>query len=248
MKHLEHTAGPYYYTKLIQNWCGPVSEDTRTPAAPRINEIAVEGELSMVTIEWYNDQQLDGEKYSIWQHEGAPFGEDEDEISIVSEDNGWTLFDGDILDTGSLLTEFTFTKNYQIPDDVERNLWYAITVEDAYGNQNIEAFPGSGGNSLKVKEDTTPPTATYELYNDAGELYLSPSLVSGSYSIRLSINEYLFSNPTVDLTTSSGGKITNGPRQMLMYADNLLDSTKGPEYYHNFDISNSVSAGLTQLR
>ena len=243
----QHASGPYHYTQLVQNWFGPVYEETITPPAPRINSIEVEGEISLVTIEWLNDQQLGGEKYSIWQHEGAPFGEDEDEISIVNEDNGWTLFDGDILDTGSALTEFTFNKNYQIPNDVERNVWYAITVEDAFGNENIEAFPGSGGNSLKVKEDTTPPNATYELYDDDGELYLSPSLVSGSYSIRLSINEYLFSNPTVDLTTSTGGKITNGPRQMLMYADNLLDPTKGPEYYHNFDISNSVSAGLITI-
>ena len=74
---------------------------------------------------------------------------------------------------------------------------------------------------MKIKEDTTPPTATYQLYDDDDELYLSPSLVSGSYTIRLQINEYLFSNPTVDITTSTGGKITNGPRQMLMYADNL---------------------------
>ena len=243
----QHTAGPYHYTQLVQNWFGPVYEETITPPAPRINSIDIEGELSMVTIEWLNDQQLDGEKYSIWQHEGEPFGEDEDEVSNVSEENGWTLFDGDILDTGSVLTEFTFTKNYQIPNDVERNIWYAITVEDAYGNKNIEAFPGSGGNSLKVKEDTTPPTATYQLFDENDELYLSPSLVSGSYSIRVSINEYLFSNPTVDLTTSSGGKITNGPRQMLMYADNLLDPNQGPEYYHTFDISSSVSAGLITI-
>jgi hypothetical protein len=32
-----------------------------------------------------------------------------------------------------------------------------------------------------------------------------------------------------------------------MYADNLLDPTKGPEYYHTFDISNSVSAGLITI-
>jgi hypothetical protein len=243
----QHTAGPYHYTQLVQNWFGPVYEETITPPAPRINSIEVEGEISLVTIEWLNDQQLDGEKYSIWQHEGEPFGEDEDEVSNVMEENGWTLFDGDILDTGSVLTEFTFTKNYQIPSDVERNIWYAITVEDEFGNKNIEAFPGSGGNSLKVKEDTTPPTATYQLFDEDGELYVSPSLVSGSYSIRLSINEYLFSNPTIDLTTSTGGKITNGPRQMLMYADNLLDPNQGPEYYHTFDISPSVSAGLITI-
>tara|TARA_B100000575_G_scaffold177917_1_gene142700 strand:- start:138 stop:3389 length:3252 start_codon:yes stop_codon:yes gene_type:complete len=243
----QHHAGPYHYTELQQNWFGPVYEETVTPAAPRINSIDVEGEISIVTIEWLNDQQLDGEKYSIWQHEGAPFGTNEDEVSVVSEENGWNLFDGDITDTGSTLTEFTFSRIYSIPDSVERNIWYAITVEDAYGNTNLEAFPGSGGNSIKVKEDTTPPTATYQLFDENNQEYLSPSLVSGSYSIRLSINEYLFSNPTIDITTSTGGDITNGPRQMLMYADNLLDPFKGPEYYHNFIITSSVSAGLITI-
>ena len=243
----QHAEGPYHYTDLVQNWFGPVYEETVTPAAPRINSIDVDGEISIVEIEWLNDQQLDGETYSIWQHEGAPFGEDEDEVSNVTEDNGWVLYDTGIIDTGSIFTEFTFRKTYQIPNDVERNIWYAITVEDAYGNTNLEAFPGSGGNSLMVKEDTTPPTATYLLFDDDDELYLNPSLVSGSYTIRLLINEYLYSSPTVDLTTSSGGKITNEPRQMLMYADNLLDPNTGPEYYYTFDITNSVSAGLITI-
>ena len=142
--------------------------------------------------------------------------------------------------------EFTFNKNYQISDDVERNIWYAVVVEDIYGNQNLEAFPGSGGNALNVKEDTVPPTASYQLFAD-GELYLSPSLVSGSFTIRLSVNEYLFSSPTVDITTSSGGMITTSPRQMLMFADNLLNDELGPEYYYTFDIANSVSAGAISI-
>ncbi|MED6338761.1 MAG: hypothetical protein VYC12_07010, partial [Candidatus Thermoplasmatota archaeon] len=41
--------------------------------------------------------------------------------------------------------------------------------------------------------------------------------------------------------------ITNEPRQMLMYADNLLDPTKGPEHYYTFDITNSVSAGIINI-
>ena len=243
----QHSAGPYHYTQLNQNWFGPVYEETITPTAPRISTIEVVGEISIITIEWYNDQQLEGEKYSIWQHEGDPFGDDEDEVSIVTEENGWSLFDDDIYDTGSILTDFTFSKTYSIPNDVERNTWYAITVEDMYGNTNIEAFPGQTGNSLKVKEDTIPPTASYEIFDGDGNLYLSPSLVAGSYSIRLSVNEELFSMPTVDITTTSGGKITNAPRQMLLYADNLLDPTKGPEYYLTFEISNSVTAGMITI-
>ncbi|MDA8545276.1 hypothetical protein N9K60_00650 [Candidatus Poseidoniales archaeon] len=242
----QHENGTYHYTQLIQNWFGPIYEETLTPAAPRINSIDVEGEISQVEIEWLNDQQLDGESYSIWQHTGDPFGELENQVSIVNASNGWFLFDDDIVDTGSAQNEFTFNKNYQISDDVERNIWYAVVVEDIYGNQNLEAFPGSGGNALNVKEDTVPPTASYQLFAD-GELYLSPSLVSGSFTIRLSVNEYLFSSPTVDITTSSGGMITTSPRQMLMFADNLLNDELGPEYYYTFDIANSVSAGAISI-
>jgi len=242
----QHENGTYHYTQLVQNWFGPIYEETLTPNAPIINSIDVEGEISLIEIEWLNNQQLDGEKYSIWQHTGDPFGELENQVSVVNTSNGWTLFDDNIIDTGSIQNEFTFNKNYQISDEVERNIWYAVVVEDIYGNQNLEAFPGSGGNALNVKEDTMPPTATYQLFAD-GELYLSPSLVSGSFTIRLSVNEYLFSSPTVDITTSSGGVITSGPKQMLMFADNLLNEEVGPEYYYTFDIANSVSAGVISI-
>ena len=242
----QHTNGTYHYTELVQNWFGPIYEETLTPNAPIINSIDVEGEISLIEIEWLNNQQLDGEEYSIWQHTGDPFGELENQVSVVNTSNGWTLFDDNIIDTGSIQNEFTFNKNYQISDEVERNIWYAVVVEDIYGNQNLEAFPGSGGNALNVKEDTMPPTATYQLFAD-GEIYLSPSLVSGSFTIRLSVDEYLFSSPTVEITTSSGGVITSGPKQMLMFADNLLNEEVGPEYYYTFDIANSVSAGVISI-
>ena len=51
----QHTSGPYHYTQLVQNWFGPVYEETITPPAPRINSIEVEGEISLVSIEWLND-------------------------------------------------------------------------------------------------------------------------------------------------------------------------------------------------
>ena len=239
----QHSAGPYHYTELQQNWFGPVYEDTVTPAAPRVNGIEVEGELAEITIEWLNDAQLAGETYSIWKHNGTPFGESENQVSVVNEENGWVMFDSEIVDTGSSFTEFKFVKNYDIPNDVENEVWYAIVVEDAFGNSNLEANPGTGGNALKVKEDTVPPTAEFNLYDSVGDLYESPSLVSGSYTLRVQVNENLITRPTVSITTSSGGDITNGQSQMLLFADNLLNPDKGPEYYYSFDILNSISAG-----
>ena len=53
----QHT-GPYHYTELIQNVAGPIYEETLTPAPPRINSALVFGELSEITLEWLNDNQL----------------------------------------------------------------------------------------------------------------------------------------------------------------------------------------------
>ena len=111
-------------------------------------------------------------------------------------------------------------------------------------NQNLEAFPGSGGNALKVKEDTTKPIAIYTLYDDGDNRYTSPSLVSGSYKIIISVDEYLFTMPQMEITTETGGIVTGGLKQMLSYADNLAIEELGPQYYLTFDISNTVSAGV----
>ena len=96
-------------------------------------------------------------------------------------------------------------------------------MKDIRVQENLEAFAGSGGNALKVKEDTINPTATFNIYDEDGDIYTSPSLVSGSYTLRVLLNEDLFTRPTVSITTSSGGQVTNGEAQMLLYADNLLD-------------------------
>ena len=60
----QHNSGPYHYTSLIQNWAGPVYEYTQTPNPARINELQVDGEIKLLTIEWLNDPQLDFETYS----------------------------------------------------------------------------------------------------------------------------------------------------------------------------------------
>ena len=106
-------------TQVIQNAAGPIYEETLTPAPPRINSALVYGELSEITLEWLNDNQLSGEEYTIWKNYGNPFGENEDQVSLVSPDNGWVIHDASIVDTGSTFTEFKFTETYQIPSNVE---------------------------------------------------------------------------------------------------------------------------------
>ena len=240
----QHVNGTYHYTGLVQNWYGAIEENTITPPVPIINSLTVDGQSNLVSLEWLNNGQIDFEEYRVWKHFGDPFGEDEDQTVNVSRDNGWVLHDAEIFDTGASWHTHSFTRTYNIEPDINRDVWYAVTISDIYSNRNLEAFPGSGGNALKVKEDTLKPTATYILYDENDDRYNSPSLVSGSYKIVVSVDEYLFSMPQMQITTDTGGIITDGLKQMLLYADNLGNEELGPQYYLTFDISNSVSAGV----
>ncbi len=239
----QHVNGTYHFTGLVQNWDGAVMENTITPSVPIVNSLSVDGQSKLVTLEWLNNQQLDFETYAVWRNFGDPFGINEDISTEISQESGWELFDTGIYDSGAPWNSFSFSRTYDIPDNVDREAWYAVTVTDAYGNTNLDAFPGQGGNSIKVIEDTTVPTATYELFDDENDLYTSPSLVAGSYELRVSVDEYLFSLPQIEITTDSGGIISGGVKQMLLYADNIGNENKGPEYYFTFDIGNTVSAG-----
>ena len=240
----QHVNGTYHYTSLVQNWAGAIEENTVTPVSPIINSLTVDGQSNLVMLEWLNNGQIDFEEYTVWKHFGDPFGEDEDEASNISAENGWQLYDRQITDTGASWHSHSFSRTYNIDSEVDQEVWYAVTISDVFGNENMEAFPGSGGNALKVKEDTTKPTAIYTLYDDDDNRYTSPSLVSGSYKIIISVDEYLFTMPQMEITTETGGIVTGGLKQMLSYADNLAIEELGPQYYLTFDISNTVSAGV----
>jgi hypothetical protein len=239
----QHVNGTYHYTGLVQNWAGAIEENTLTPSAPVVNSLTVDGQSNLVMLEWLNNGQIDYEQYTVWKHFGTPFGEDEDQTSNISDENGWITYEKGIFDTGASWHSHSFSKTYDIDANVEQYAWYAVTISDLYGNTNLEAFPGSGGNALKVKEDTMNPTATYALYDGDDNQYTSPSLVSGSYKIIVSADEYLYSMPQMSITTDSGGIITDGLKQMLLYADNLGNEELGPQYYLTFDIFSTISAG-----
>ena len=239
----QHVNGTYHYTGLVQNWAGAIEENTLTPSAPVVNSLTVDGQSNLVMLEWLNNGQIDFEQYTVWKHFGTPFGEDEDQTTNVSDENGWMVYEKGIFDTGASWHSHSFSKTYDIDANVEQDAWYAVTISDMYGNTNLEAFPGSGGNALKVKEDTMKPSATYALYDGDDNQYTSPSLVSGSYKIIVSADEYLYSMPQMSITTDSGGIITDGLKQMLLYADNLGNEELGPQYYLTFDIFSTISAG-----
>ena len=234
-----HINGTYMDTRLNQNHFGPISEDTRAPNPARIKEATSLGSLEQITLEWFNEPDFN-EGYEIWRHYGAPFGENEDQIGNIA-DQGWEFVLGDISPGES--TASTLVRQLPIPSGVDRDVWYAVIIEDQWGNQNPEMFNGIGGNAVKINEDTKFPVATMMLLDDAGSAFQSPSLVSGTYVLHMEIDEYLQGNPSVNITTLAGGDISGGDVEMNMIADNNNDPERGPVYAFEFFVSQNTIAG-----
>ena len=234
-----HINGTYHYTELVQNYYGPISEDTRSPNPSRIKAAYAVGSINQITLEWFNEVEIN-ESYTIWRHMGEPFGGDRDELSN-SDDEGWELVMDDIYAGASSQT--SFIRQIPIADSISRDVWYAITIADQYNNENTEIFSGIGGNAYQVTEDTMPPQAIMTIMDEEGEVFLSPSLVEGSYTILLQLNEYLKSQPYINITTTTGGDITVGESPMSMMVENFNNPDLGPVYSFDFEITAQTNAG-----
>ncbi|MBT6645172.1 MAG: hypothetical protein HOB52_05160, partial [Euryarchaeota archaeon] len=211
----------------------------RSPNPPRIKEANAVGSINQITLEWFNENEVN-ESYTIWRHVGEPFGEDEGELSN-STDDGWELV-MDNIEAGAS-SQTSFIRQIPIDDSISRDVWYAITIADQYNNENTEIFSGIGGNAYKVTEDTTPPEAIMTIMDEEGEVFLSPSLIEGSYTIRLQLNEYLKSQPYINITTTTGGDITVGESPMSMTVENFNNPDLGPVYSFDFEITAQTNAG-----
>ena len=234
-----HINGTYMDTRLNQNHFGPISEDTRAPNPARIKEASSLGALNLVTLEWLNEPEVN-ESYEIWRNYGAPFGENEDQIGSI-DDSGWEFVQGDISPGAG--TQSTIVRQLPIPAGVDREVWYAVIIEDQWGNQNPEVINAIGFNGVQVKEDTKYPEATMLLIGEDGSAFLSPSLVSGSYVLQMEFDEYLQGNPSVNITTIAGGDISGGDVEMNQIADNNNDPDRGPVFAFEFFISETTIAG-----
>ena len=233
--------GTMMYTKLIQNWDGPVVEDTEPPTWARISNLMMLGELKVVDLEWVNSNQESGENYYIYRHFGDPFGDAEFAESNYT-DPGWELVEGPIAENGFA----TMIRQISVPLDTQRDVWYAVIVADSHGNVNPTIIPGPGGNALLITEDTQAPDITYEIEDENGVPVSDSSLVRGEYTLRIEVSELLAVNefPIINITTSAGGSLTGGSATaMILQSQNTNDPNKGPEYFQTFSISSSTTAG-----
>jgi len=214
-------------------------EDTTAPLRASMKEVQSIGYLNKVTLEWFNSDETD-EVYQVWRHYGEPFGEDESEISSVTED-GWELVIDNIQAGAS--EENTFFRQIDIPNEVDRDVWYAVMVADKWGNTNSETYSGLNSNAIKVTEDTKAPQASMVLINEDNEAFTSPSLIAGDYKVQIEFDEYLDVNPMINITTLGGGDLSGGDREMALIQENAGNPDRGPVYELDFFVTSATIAG-----
>ena len=236
--------GTYHYTQLIQNYDQVLFEDTRAPNPPRIKQAYTIGAENLVSLEWFNEDELN-ESYAIWRHYGEPFGADENDISDIQGD-GWEPVLEDI-ETNEFTTE-TLVRQFLIPSNVDREVWYAITISDEWGNFNSEIFAGFGGNAFKVSEDTLLPNATLSIVDSNGAAYESTTLVAGQYTLRLQVNEDLSATPSINITTVDGGQLTDFDEPLLLLNNNANNPDLGPLYSFDFSVMSNTDAGAMVMK
>ena len=229
--------GTMMYTKLVQNWDGPIVEDTMPPQTGRMLAPQMIGELKVVDLEWQNSASEDDETYSLYRHFGDPFGDAEFAVSNYT-DSGWELVDGPIPENGFS----TMIRQIPVPDNTQRDVWYALIISDSYGNTNPEILPGE--NSVLVSEDTMPPSITYAIHDEDNVPITGTSLVRGDYTLRIEVSETLDEEPMINMSTSNGGSLTGDTAQaMIKQSENSNNPNKGPEYFHVFSIASTATAG-----
>jgi len=238
-----HISGTYMDKRLNQNadqLDDDNREDTISPAPARMKIVESIGYLNKVTIEWINAPLEVDETYQVWRHYGDPFGEDESEFSSIDEE-GWELAI-DNIDAGTSPAP-TFFRQLDLPEDIDRDVWYAVIITDKWNNSNPETYSGSGSNTMKVTEDTKVPQASLLLINEDNEAFTSPSLIAGDYKVQIEFDEYLDINPTINITTVNGGDISSGNREMVLIQENTGNPDRGPVYQLDFFITTSTIAG-----
>ena len=238
-----HITGTYMDKRLNQNVFQITEdnkEDTTSPLPARMKVVESIGQLNKVRLEWFNAGEENGEIYQVWRHYGEPFGEDESEISTIHAE-GWELAIDNI--NAGTSEQNTFFRQLDIPEDVDRDVWYAVIITDKWGNSNPETYSGINSNAIKVTEDTKAPQGTLLLINENNEAFTSPSLVAGDYKVQIEFDEYLDIAPMINITTVNGGDISSGSKEMALVQENAGNPDRGPVYQLDFFITTFTIAG-----
>ena len=236
-----HLTGPAMSTALQQNYAGPIYEDTKAPRSPDITTVQVLGDQLLARITWINEDTEFGEKYYIYRHFGEPFTDSV--VSNITEDTGWEFMFGPI-DEG---TGITLVSDAAVEPGLDREVYYAVICEDAYGNINPTIIEGD--NTKRVLEDTLAPDIELTLIDDNGAPHASPSLVSGDYSMLVSLSQDIGDAPlpSISIKSADGDEIVSNTSIMTMVQDNLNNPDKGPVFSIDFAIEGNTAPGALSV-
>ena len=236
-----HLTGPAMSTALQQNYAGPIYEDTKAPRSPDITTVQVLGDQLLARITWINEDTEFGEKYYIYRHFGEPFTDSV--VSNITEDAGWEFMFGPI-DEG---TGITLVSDAAVEPGLDREVYYAVICEDAYGNINPTIIEGD--NTKRVLEDTLAPDIELTLIDDNGAPHASPSLVSGDYSMLVSLSQDIGDAPlpSISIKSADGDEIVSNTSIMTMVQDNLNNPDKGPVFSIDFAIQGNTAPGALSV-
>ena len=168
----------YEDLRFLQNCWGPIDEDTLRPSLAFLQDAYMtnQGGNKITLLRWVNDLTESGETYQIWMNENDPFNGNEEIMSgDIALEEGWVP----ILDP--VYAEFNnvpdFTRAIDLPDNLDKSTWYAVTTIDQYGNENTQYSMAM--NARSVVEDTTSPEITVTVENEDG--IVVDSLRAGDY-------------------------------------------------------------------
>ncbi|MDE0707848.1 MAG: hypothetical protein OSB33_02750 [Candidatus Poseidoniales archaeon] len=191
---------PYEDLRFMQNCWGPIDEDTRKPDLAFLQDALMTNQAGeqITLLRWVNSMSESGETYQVWMCETDPFNGNTAVMSgDIALDDRWIP----ILDPVEALYNNVpdFTRTISLPDNLDKQTWYAVTMTDQYGNANTQFSMSM--NARQVTEDTTPPEITIEVIRtDDGEVV--DALRAGNYRLQVYSTEPLDSWPILDLTTS----------------------------------------------
>ena len=234
-----HLNSTYEYRGLVQNYWGPITEDTTSPREPNLNDVTMYGITNQVVLTWINDESEENESYHVWRHTGNPFVDENGNATVrttVSESLGWELIVSDI--QTNPLTPDAIVEAVNIPEGVQRNVWYAITVTDEFGNHYSEAWDSSGKNAAQVSEDATEPVASITIL-DNDDIEVQGTLVKGSYRLIINLSEDLqgTDGPMVNISTPQRVFTVGSGEEANLLLSTPLDDTVGDIFYFDFEIT-----------
>ena len=177
-REFDEDEGTYEDFRFIQNCIGPLTEDTTPPRKTIVSVPTVFHQFDTVEIEFQQIIEEIGERYYVYRSLDV-------EIFVNGtsslEMEGWELIAGPLyFDNEEVLT---MSHLVDLTPGMERQVWYAVSVEDSSGNllQEIEA----NYNAHLVDEDTLGPT--FEINILEAE---STSLKAGIHTIEVYLDEF----------------------------------------------------------